>query len=731
MQAAPLIHDLAVILAVAAVIAFVFQRLRQPVVLGFVLAGAALGPKSFWPSPISEFPSLHVWGALGIIFLMFNLGLEFSFRRIGRLSPRLGLIGGFEIIGMLALAAIATVAWGPQAIFLVPALAVSSTTIIVKSIQDAGQLQARSSENVFGILIVEDLLAVLLLVALSSIAGGATLTGPELARQWLGVTLELIVVVGGWFVILGLVVPRFIGSLGKLATDELVTIAAIALCLGLAVMAENFRYSSALGAFVMGSILSETKEAERIKRLIHPLKDLFAAIFFVSVGMLTDPMSLPRIWPAICLFAAVVIVGKFLVVTAGSLLVGLELKTSVRMGASMGQIGEFSFIIAGLGVASARLEPDLESAIVFTSIVTTFATPFFIRHSLRVAAFTETLLPSRWLKVQERYAARLAHLATGTLLPSWLKQGRLKLFANALLVALLFGIGERALLPKLLSMMSSEVLAESSAFLIVGVLAGPFIFGMLTAAGKGDTSQTVKRRFVFTALTLLLVGLMSTRYFSLLPALLLTLALVVLFVTLSAQLLGKSYAWLEGSFLLGLTPVDGETSGLNRAVEELAPWDASLTRLSIHPNSVIAGVPLRLSGLRTLHGLSIIAIRRGARVLASPDSSEVLFPGDELLLLGDERHIEQARREIEDPAPRSLVGTDPFASFELQGVRIEHGGGLDGFTIKGSRLKDRFGTLVVGLERDGHRVLNPAPDLRLRGDDLIWIVGPRLDPDAL
>ncbi len=373
-----LIIDLAVILGVAAVVTYIFRVIRQPVVLGYIVAGIIVGPYTPPFFSVTDTASVQIWAELGVIFLMFALGLEFSFRRLARVGLPAVVTALVQIVIMFALGLLGAewLGWGGlNGAFLGCMIAISSTTIIIKALDELDLKSKKFAELVFGILIVEDLAAILMLVALTNIAGNTDAS--SLSLIWAAVKLLLVVSV---WLMLGLqIVPRFIKAVSTRGNDEMLVVLSMGLCLGMVALSGYFHYSAALGAFVMGSILAETKEVHRIEALVNPLKDVFGAVFFVSVGMLLNLKVIVQNPGPIACLTALIIFGKVFAVALGGILTRQGLRTSLSAAFSMAQIGEFSFIIANLGLSFAVLKPEIFPMIVAASLITTFTTPYLIK----------------------------------------------------------------------------------------------------------------------------------------------------------------------------------------------------------------------------------------------------------------------------------------------------------------------------------------------------------------
>jgi CPA2 family monovalent cation:H+ antiporter-2 len=401
------LRALAIVLCVAAVTTVVFRKLHQPVVLGYILAGLIIGPHV--PIPVVASPDIvHKLSELGVILLMFGLGLDFSLRKLFRAAPTAGLTGILQCSVMVWLGYVTgtLLGWTPlESIFVGAIIAISSTTIIAKAFDEQG-IQGPLREFVVAVLIVEDLIAVLLMAVLTGVSTGSGLSAFELART-VGRLVGFLVAL----VAIGLlVVPRVMRAIVKLDRGETTIVAAIAICFGVSFLAQALGYSVALGAFVAGMLVAESGEAKVIEPLVRPVRDVFGAVFFVSVGMLIDPATMASNWVAILVLTIVVVVGKLVSVALGAFLTGNGTRTSIAAGMSMSQIGEFSFIIAGLGVTLGALGPQIYPVAVAVSAITTLLTPWLIRGSTGFGSLVDAKLPKRMQTFVALYAGWIARL---------------------------------------------------------------------------------------------------------------------------------------------------------------------------------------------------------------------------------------------------------------------------------------------------------------------------------
>ena len=388
-----MVQDLYILMITAGVVSLLFKLMKQPVVLGYIVAGVLVGPYVFGKSLVSA-ENVEAWGNIGVLFVLFCIGLEFRIKNLIS-SGKVAAIGALTIIGGMMVLGFGVGQWAEldmmNSLFLAGMLCMSSTTIVMKAVDEAGLSKERFVKGATSILIIEDVVAVVLMVLLSSIAIKHQFEGIELLKKVGVLALTLVV----WFVFGILIIPTLLRKVKKHLNDETLIILALGLCLGMVLTAEEAGFSSALGAFVMGTILAETIESHRIEKLMTPLKNVFAAIFFVSVGMMINPSNLVEYWPSILLVCIVIIVGMILFGTLGCWWGGETMRDAMQTGFSFVQIGEFSFIIAGLGTSLGVTHPALYPIIVASSVVTTFLTPYIMKASVPCYNFLYKHAPER------------------------------------------------------------------------------------------------------------------------------------------------------------------------------------------------------------------------------------------------------------------------------------------------------------------------------------------------
>jgi CPA2 family monovalent cation:H+ antiporter-2 len=667
------LQDLALVCCVAAVVAVIFRRLRQPVALGYLLAGIIVGPHV--PIPLfADGERIHNLSELGVILVMFAIGLEFSVGRFVRVLPTAGLAGLIQIAGMIWLGYTAgrIFGWTWQESLFTGALVSISSTMIVASTFAEQKVEHRLSELAFGILIVEDLAAVLLITLLTAITTGAGVS----ADMLLGTTGKLALFLVALLIVGFLVVPRAIRAVSRLESQETLLVSSVGLCFGLALLAEKLGYSVALGAFIAGSLVAESGRARQIEHLIVPLRDLFAAVFFVSVGMMVDPAVLLEHWPVILALTVIVVAGNFWFVSLGSFLSGAGLRTSVRAGMSLAQIGEFSFIIAGVGVTSGAIGSFLYGIAVAVAVLTTFTTPWLVRASERAALLVERRLPGPLQTFATLYETWLATLRKS---PGEPRRGsrvrrlvRVLAIDGAVITAFvvvvavswpwLAGILSESLgLPRMVAL---PVIVAGAALLAMpfalGVLRGARKLGMLLATsalpaqepGKVDLAAAPRKAFVLTLQLsiILLIGIPILAVTQ--PFLPLFYGLPILLVVVIALGFGlwRSTANLEGHVRAGAEVVlellrsqsEEEQPELG-ALEKLLPGLGPMTAHRLAGDSPAVGKTLASLNLRGSTGATVLAILRQDGGAVIPTGQETLAPGDVLALTGTTEAVTAAR----------------------------------------------------------------------------------------
>jgi len=720
-ELAPLIFDLTIMLGVAGVVVLLFQRIKQPVVLGYLVAGMLIGPYTTHFGLVTDIPNIQILSELGVIFLMFSLGLEFSFHKLTRVGVSALITGFIDVSFMILLGYCAglLMKWtSMNCLFLGATLAISSTTIIFKATGELGLKTKRFAEIIFGVLIVEDLLAILLLVALSTLVADKNVSSFNMLLS----ALKLVLVVGAWFLVGYFLVPSIFRRIATYISQETLTIVSVALCLFLVTVAAYFHYSTALGAFIMGSILAETVLIHRIEQLIVPIRDIFGAIFFISVGMLINFSILSENWLAILFITLTLVCGKICIISLGTFLTGQSIKTAVRAGFGMAQIGEFSFIIATLGTTLNVINESLYPLIVAVSIITTFTTPYLIRFSGRLGSIIEKHMPSRIKYFLDSYSTWVYRVQNRPEQNPLLRSVTLRVIVNGLIVAIIFILLNQFIFPEIHQLMGRTEPAKILSEILAMVISSPFIWGMLfsyKSVQLPEYTKTTLNPIVFlvwmATLTEVIILSIATFHTWAVTGFLVLVALG--FFMVAYRQLEQSYHWFESQLVGNLKKRPSKQS----RYEELAPWDTHFVEMQVGDKSPFRDRMLGECQIRQKYGVNIVAIRRGHQAILSPRGEEYIRCNDTLVVLGNDDQIDHFKRKVILASPEKEL-SDHLANFILKPLLLETGNAMIGKTIRSSKLRETLNGLVVGLERGNKRILNPAPETLLKQDDLILIV---------
>ena len=747
-----IIVDLAMILLVAGVTTILFKKLNQPLVLGYIIAGFITGPHfSFFPT-VSDSANIQVWSEIGVIFLLFALGLEFSFYKLKSVGNTAFIATAVEIGGMLGVGYVAgsLLGWSHMdSIFLGGMLAMSSTTIIIKAFEDLKLKGQRFTEMVFGVLIVEDIAGIIMMVMLSTLAAAGIST------------LELAMGVGRlaffltlWFVMGMYLIPTFFKKAKDLMNDETLIVASVGLCLGMVVLATHMGFSAALGAFIMGSLIAEAPNAEHIEHLVKPVKDLFGAVFFVSVGMLVDPSLLLQYWfPILCL-VAVTIIGKLIFSTGGVLAAGQNLNISMHCGFSLAQIGEFSFIIASLGMSLGVISDFLYPIIVAVSVVTTFTTPFFIMAANPAYKAVNKILPNKLLQWLDRYTDADDEASDN----DWrvlLQEYFTRMF---IFLTLLFAIAMGAkyyLLPYLqdsLNLPYSNLIGGALTLLVMS----PILRVILTSRTRNAELFSVlwfKKRSNHLPLMILLVikmvvaaGFLMYVFQSLmqLPYIVSLVAVAAVgYLIYSSDWLLSEYLRIESRFLVNLNEKHMRKHRDAQRQKQGASdtWfdeDLQLARYKLSQGSSFIGKTLLQTNFRSNYGCNILQVTSPNNVADMPGAEHVLEADSSILVIGTREQfkmltaaIEGKKLDLEQVAkPLSLREfmlhdheEEPELRFLSLAITIDQHSKLLGKSIKDANIRENWSALVIGLERGAYTMTNPNVSLTFEKGDLLWILG--------
>ena len=742
---APLIADLALILICAGVMTLIFKKLKQPLVLGYIVAGFIASPHFSLTPSVVDVASIHVWSEIGVIFLLFALGLEFSFKKIMKVGGPAVITSLTIIFGMMILGFLVGSAFGwskMDALFLGGMICMSSTTIIYKAFEDLGLSKNKFAGLVMSVLILEDILAVVLMVVLSTVAVSANFEGGELVKSILKLVFFLVL----WLVVGIYLIPLIPRKTRKLMNDETLLVSALGLCFLMVVIAAKTGFSAAFGAFIMGSILSETLEAEHVRRLVKPVKDLFGAIFFVSVGMMVDPAMIAQYWLPILIITVTVIVGQSFFATVGVLISGQPLRTAVQSGFSLTQIGEFSFIIASLGVALGVTSSFLYPIVVAVSVITIFLTPYMIRLAEPAYGFINRHLPEKARVLLENYAE------AGE--PRSVKESPWKKYLGALgksiaiygiLTIAVLALGFGVLLP-LAQKWIPDIWARVASAAIIFIALAPFLRGIMTnmnrsqefkdlwAENKANRAPLVASVIIRYMLSTAVVFYVLARLFHISVFLIFLIAFALIAFIIFSRWTRHYSARMVNTFHTNLRSRDMRDEYLGEKKPEYAAHlldkDLHLADYDIPAEVEWAGKELRELSFGEQYGVHVVSILRGNKRINIPKASDRIFPQDHIQVIGTDAGLENfgaALKRSEMPLP------EDFSAGEMVLRRLPVGPSSPflGKALKDSGIRNRYHCLVAGIEKTDGTLHVPDAHLPLEEGDTLWLVGEHKDLDIL
>lgn len=744
-ELAPLIADLALILICAGVMTLIFKRLGQPLVLGYIVAGFIASPHFALTPSVIDTASIHVWSDIGVIFLLFALGLEFSFKKIVKVGGPAIIAALTIIFGMIFLGFTVGSAFGwskMDALFLGGMISMSSTTIIYKAFEDLGIAQKKFAGLVMSILILEDILAVVLMVVLSTVSVSSNFEGKEL----LGSIFKLVFYLVLWLVMGIYLIPLILRKTRKLLSDETLLVVSLGLCFMMVVVAAKTGFSAAFGAFIMGSILAETLEAEHIERLVKPVKDLFGAIFFTSVGMMVDPAMIAQYWLPILIITLTVIVGQATFATLGVLLSGQPLKTAIQSGFSLTQIGEFAFIIASLGVALGVTGDFLYPIVVAVSVITIFLTPYMIRLAEPAYAFVYKVLPQKAKDFLDGYAEGAE--------PTAAKDSPWKVYLgsvgktvtlNAVVSVAVTTIGFTVLYPfamKWIPGIWGKILTAAVILLVLS----PFLraimvkgnrseqFLSLWGADRANRAPLVASVVLRYAIGMGFIFYVLARLFHISVILILLLALLIVGFIIFNRWTKRSSRKIEETFAANLRSREMRAEYLGEKKPEYAAdlmdKDIHIADFEIPQEAGWVGKELRDLNFGKNYGVHVVSILRGLRRINIPEAHERIFPHDHVQVVGTDTGIEafgKALSAVDKDLPENLQDQEMI----LRRLPVGEESPFLGKNLKESGIRSRWHCLVVGVEKPDGSLHNPNPAAVFESGDNVWIVGEHKDIEAI
>ncbi len=729
-----LISDLALILILGAIATVIFKMLKQPLVLGYIVAGFLASPNFALLPSVAVEANIEFWAQIGIIVLLFSLGLEFSFKKLIDVGGSAIITALIIVLGMMSLGFVVGKFLGyglVNSIFLGGMISMSSTTIILKALTDLNMRQRRFVPMTFAVLIVEDLFAVVMMVILSSIALNNSVHGGEMLGSILKLSFFLIM----WFTVGIFMIPTLFKRFKRYISDEQMLIIAMGLCFAMVLFSVNSGFSAALGAFVMGSILAGTIEAERIERLISSVKDLFGAVFFISVGMMVNPSVITQHWSVIALLAVVVIVGMIVFGTFGMLATGQPLKLAMESGFSLTQIGEFSFIIATLGTGLGVLDKSIYPIIVAVSVITTFTTPFFIKQAVPCYNALLKILPKNWTRLLEGYSQNATESESSETNRLWKSIGSrfiTRLIIYSVVIFALIVMSRTYLMPFILKYMGENAWGRLTCVVVTLVIILPLIISIIMPVVKRSEKQQLVEAsgsvsyvpivvMAIISIVISLIFVMSvlngvySSAVSVVSAILLVAAAIFLISMLPTPV-RRRISSIEKRFISNINERENRRTGHeNNLVSDL-----HLAYMTVGHDCPFVGDRLRNLDLRTRYNINLVNIQRAGKLHPVPSGEMRLFPGDVLGVIGTEEQIQRLlplveAQGIRDESPNPEVKFTHFA--------ITRNSPIVGVMLENTRLREDYGALLVAVQRGEDNYISPTPDLTFAAGDILWIVG--------
>ena len=734
-----LFSDLALILVTAGVTTVLFKWLKQPLVLGYIIAGLLIGPYFPWFPVINDHHSVEIWSEIGMVFLLFAIGLEFSFKKLKKQAGTVGITAMTELVSMCFIGFFLgkLLGWSQMdSIFLGAMLSMSSTTIIAKAFEDLKMKGEKFTGSVIGVLVVEDLMAILMMVILSTLSVSTALDGRELMLSVTKLVFFLLVwYIGGVFLI-----PTILRWSRKFMSEETLTVFAVGLCFFMVWLANSAGFSSALGAFIMGSILAETLEAEMIHKVTEPIKNLFGAVFFVSVGMMVNPAILVQYWWQILVITVVVVVLKSLSSSVGMLLSGDNLKNSIRAGLCFGQIGEFSFIIATVGLSFGVIDDFMYPIIVSVSIITTFLTPYMIKAGEPLYNWIEQRIPQKWSSFfdNKKKTVRAKSGIKQTMKVYVLSQlQRAVLYVNILFALMLLCFAIFA------PWESHNIRAyvDVVAMVVTLTVTSPIIWALAfkQEIDEQDIKELVSNKMSSRVMRVLqgvrfvvawffaayiIRHFMNDEFWRIihvgvddLPlAIVIGFAFMFILKTLSPAM--KWYERMEARFLDNLNKRQTLQSFV---VPEVLQENFVLGKMTLSAKSIYSGKSIRHCDFRNRFNVSVVCIDRAGIVIDLPRRDNLLFPDDEVTFLGAEEQLAQLRPQVE-VEDEVLIHERPKSDMDIRRFEVNEGSCFEGISLHDSDLRNRFDSFVFAIERDEKFMLNPESSVVFQKGDIVWFV---------
>lgn len=737
-----LISDLAVILLTGGIVTVIFKKLNQPLVLGYILAGFLIGPYMPFFFNVTDSASISTWSEIGIIILMFGLGLEFNLHKLVSVGgtaiiTALTEVGGMLLFGYLVGQALG---WGTMdSVFLGGMLSMSSTTIIIKAFDDLGVRKERFAQLVFGTLVIEDIAGIFMMIILSTISVGQGISGMALALK-----LGMLVLYLALWLILGIyLLPTLLNKASPLMSDETLLVVSLGLCFGMVLLADALGFSSALGAFLAGSLLAGTVHAERVEHLTQGVKDLFGAVFFISVGMMLDPAMVVKYIVPILVLTLVTIFGKLFFSSMGVLLSGQSLKNAVHCGCSLAQIGEFAFIIASLGLSLGVIADYIYPIIIAVSVITTLTTPFFIKHSDNIYSFVVKLLPEKLTQKLERYTdEEQSEKEQDSDWSAFLSRYIRTVAVYGVIMAGIGIIGRYWLLPLLETALPSASAAKAVTLAVIYLGMALFIRPMLDTRSPQYTVLWMKKRsyrlplMALSGIRILLIALIAfiplRNIAGIGSAWLLPVIVAALLLASRMGWLASAYLNVEARFLTNLN--ERQLQHFSDSGEYEQWLDEKLCVDSFSLPAGFTGQSLKDLGWGRRFSVNVIKLVHGKRRKNMPAGNTALAAGDTIYVVGERENLRTLRLSLgleesaDAPTLREYIGSESEAEGGLYSyaLHVDKGDSLDGRSIKDSGIRENYDCMILGLQRGNLPIVQPDVNMTIQDNDIVWLLGTRV-----
>lgn len=744
-ELSPLIIDLALILMCAGLTTLIFKRLKQPLVLGYIVAGFIASPHMPYTPSVQDTNDIKLWADIGVIFLLFALGLEFSFKKLMKVGGTAIIAACSVILVMIVLGVLVGMSFGwdrMDCIYLGGMLAMSSTTIIYKAFDDMGLRQQRFAGLVLSVLILEDILAIVLMVMLSTLAVSQNFEGMEMVQSVVKLVFFLVL----WFVVGIYIIPTFLKRVRKWMSAETLLVVAVGMCFLMVVLAAEAGFSAAFGAFMMGSILAETVEAESIEKLVAPVKDLFGAIFFVSVGMMVDPAMIVEYKIPIIVITLTILLGQSILGSGSFVLAGQPLKVAMQCGFSLTQIGEFAFIIASLGVSLNVTSDFLYPIVVAVSVITTFTTPYMIRLSVPAYNWASKRIPSKWMGLLEHYSIH-SH-TTVNQENNWRKF--LKAVFRMMLVYCIVTVATIAICTQFITPFLLAWLPRQWGDLVgmvITILAiSPFLRAIMVKKNHSVEFQALWRDNRFNRAPLVSIILLRivlavcfvmyviSAYYHASAALAGGAAIVLVLLMIYSRWLKKHSIVMERTFMQNLNLRDRyeEYRGEKQPeyVGHLLSHDLHLSDFDIPADCAWAGQTLKELNMGRVYGVHVASILRGSRRINIPGGDERIYPNDRLQVIGTDEQLAtlgKAMNRLEEETKDNEQQNWEHQEMRLKQFIIDADSPFLDKSIRHSGIRNQYNCLIVGIEKADGTLMSPDADEVLHQGEVIWVVGEEKD----